>query len=70
MFVKNSNFLDIVIHKIAKNKILNKLKEKDLTSDDIRFINRIIDINQKITKYNVILKNENFTIFHNSSELQ
>lgn len=70
MFVKNSNFLDIVIHKIAKNKILNKLKEKDLTSKDIQFINRIIDINQKITEYNVILKNENFIIFHNSSELQ
>jgi hypothetical protein len=70
MWVEKINFLDIVKHDIAKNKIQNKLCEKSLTEDDIRFVNRIIDCNNGRVSYKVTLKDECFTIFDDGTELQ
>jgi hypothetical protein len=67
---KKINFLDIVKHYIAKNKIQKILGEKKLTEDDIRFIHINIYCDNNRVSYKVILKNECFTIFDDGTELQ
>jgi hypothetical protein len=70
MWVVKINFLDIVKHDIAKNKIQKILGDKSLTEDDIRYVNRIINCDNGRVSYKVILKDECFTIFDDGSELQ
>ena len=68
MYVEKINFLDIVIHDIAKTKIQNKLNEKSLSKDDIRFVNRIIHCDTNRVSYEVILRDDCFTIFDDGNE--
>jgi len=69
MYVEKINFLDIVIHDIAKTKILNKLNEKSLSKDDIRFVNRIIHCDTNRVSYEVILRDDCFTILDDGNEV-
>lgn len=70
MWIEKINYLEIVKHDIAKTKIQNKLCEKSLTEDDIRFVNRIIDCDNGRVSYKVILRDECFKIFDDGTELQ
>ena len=42
MWIPKINYLDRVKHKIVKTKIINKIKDKNLTIDDIAVLNRIV----------------------------